>query len=125
MIAPIKNAKKSKAAQDEDEEMMPVRRRANKKRRVQCESSVDEDDEAELDVAMASDGAAVDKDETPAKKGSSSSIANTNKKSTIGSTPNMVDDGEATTEVTPFDGNGRPTEAPQPGKKWVKVKKTE
>ena len=65
------------------------------------------------DDQLASDSAAQEKDEYPAKKGVKTSfVANTNIKSTISSTTNMVDD-------------GRPTEAPQHGKKWVKVIKTE
>lgn len=47
----IPAAKPAPVDEDDDVEMMPTRRRVNKKRRVRRESSVDED-EGELDVPM-------------------------------------------------------------------------
>ena len=67
---------------------------------------------------MASQDADKKSIETPTKK--ALKPIDSNRRSTIDATPKLEE--EPTNEVTPF---GRPNEAPEPGKKWVKIKKTE
>ena len=102
-----------KLSEDEDVEMKPVRRRANKKRRVQQESSVDEDEMAaapQQDVNMVDE----QQERTP-QKNIFKQLASEN------NDPNLRLS-EEPTSVTP---DKKPNRAAAPGKKWVKVKKTE
>ena len=100
------------AASDEDVDMAPVRRRT-KKRRVQRDSSVDEDEHM-----VATENQANNNEKSPSRV--LQTIADDNNIASASNAKQLRLSDEPTA-VTPQ----KPPRQVAPGKKWVKVKKTE